>query len=165
MDSLIALGCSYYLLHLLRVVEVIVGSNQYASVLLTLFCFLLPVKYALIHFSVGSNGFFFLTAGLTAYYMRICSCRFQCQVPFLQADWTVFRSWTAFRFLPSSSVRSFSFWAHLALATRFWRLFCRMESCFSFSLAFWTPFRSSDVLRSSLGCCLYRILWCGGCNT
>lgn len=71
MNRLIALGCSYYLLHLLRVVEVIVGSNQYASVLLTLFCFLLPVKYALIHFSVGSNGFFFLTAGLTAYYMRI----------------------------------------------------------------------------------------------
>lgn len=71
MDSLIALGCSYYLLHLLRVVEVVVGSNQYASVLLTLFCFLLPVKYALIHFSVGSNGFFFLTAGLAAYYMRI----------------------------------------------------------------------------------------------
>lgn len=71
MDSLIALGCSYYLLHLLRVVEVVVGSNQYASVFLTLFCFLLPVKYALIHFNVGSNGFFFLTAGLAAYYMRI----------------------------------------------------------------------------------------------
>ena len=69
--SFISLACSYYLLHLLRVVEVIVGSNQYASVILTILCFLLPVKYALIHFSVGSNGFFFLIAGLTAYYMRM----------------------------------------------------------------------------------------------
>ena len=91
MRSFLSLGCSYYLLYLLRVVEVIVGSNQYASVLITILCFLLPVKYALLHFSVGTSGFFFLTAGLTAYYMRTFEAGSQPQASFLRANLIAFR--------------------------------------------------------------------------
>ena len=62
------MGFSSLLLQMLRIVEVLVGSNRYASVICTVMCFMLPVKYLLHRLGLCSSGLFFLTGALTAYY-------------------------------------------------------------------------------------------------
>ena len=72
-DSIVSMVFSSLLFQMLRIVEVLVGSNRYASVICTAACFMLPVKYVLHRLGFYSSGLFFLTGALTAYYWSKCT--------------------------------------------------------------------------------------------
>ena len=70
-DNIVSMVFSSLLFQMLRIVEVLVGSNRYASVICTAACFMLPVKYVLHRLGFYSSGLFFLTGALTAYYWKV----------------------------------------------------------------------------------------------
>ena len=63
-----AVVASGYAFYLMRIVELMVGSTNYASVVLTLLVLLAPVKYGLFCLHRGASGWFFLVGGMLSFY-------------------------------------------------------------------------------------------------
>lgn len=53
---------------MMKTVELMVGSTNYASVVLTLLVLLTPVKYGLFCLHRGASGWFFLLGGVLSFY-------------------------------------------------------------------------------------------------
>lgn len=68
MVSVIAVGVSDYALYLMRITELLVGSTNYLSTILTLFTVLVPVKYGLYRLHRSESGWFFLIGGLFSFF-------------------------------------------------------------------------------------------------
>ena len=62
------MAASGYAFYLMKIVELMVGSTNYASVVLILLVILIPVKYGLLCLHRGVSGWFFLVGGMLSYY-------------------------------------------------------------------------------------------------
>ncbi|KAK8833184.1 hypothetical protein WA577_002798 [Blastocystis sp. JDR] len=56
---------------MMKTVELMVGSTNYASVVLTLLVLLTPVKYGLFCLHRGASGWFFLLGGMLSFYWKV----------------------------------------------------------------------------------------------
>lgn len=68
MFSIISVGLNIYFLFAVRILEIFLGSNAFASLILTNFIFYVVIKYAVFYSNCYANGPFFVSASLLCSY-------------------------------------------------------------------------------------------------